>query len=95
MRGVRFEDQVSKAIVPDGRDDRSKEGEAASLAVHRVLPSREGDVPAAIPALPHDETHEPQSVKLAGREVQFGVRQWARRSESDPFATRKVIHLEA
>ena len=52
--------------------------EAAALAVHRVLPGREGDVAAgAVAAFPDGEAEQLEAGERTVVEVEFGIRQLA------------------
>lgn len=55
----------------------AQHGEAASLAVDRVLARKEGDLASRHSApLPHDEADQLQSFECAVTEVQFGIREF-------------------
>jgi hypothetical protein len=55
--------------------DRSQQGEAATLAVDRVLARREGDIASTSAPLPDGEADQLQAFELSVAEVQFGIRE--------------------
>ena len=76
---VRLEDPVAHDVLRRLVDDRPQEREAPALAVHRVRPRRERDVPAVAAAtLPDAEADQLQAgERRFAAEVQFGVREFA------------------
>src|SRR5579864_6161995 len=65
LRGIRLEHRVADRVVPELAPrigDRAEQGEAAALAVHRVLARRKRDVAAGAAApLPHREADQLQA----------------------------------
>src|SRR5262245_57709789 len=77
---VGLDDDVAQLVLGRCVGDGPQQGEAAALAVHRVLPSREGDVAAAAFALPDGEPDKPETVEWSTGKQKLRVGQLASRS---------------
>ena len=94
MRGafvfqVRLQDQFTNPLLRRGIFDRPKQGEAAPLAVDRVLAGGESDVAAGAGlALPDAEANQLQPLQRALREIQLRFGELAGRV---PFFIRQNL----
>ena len=70
---VGVEDDLSQSVLRAGVDDRPQQREAATLAVHRVLPGWKRHIAPARLALPDREADQLEAVEVAAGEVQLGV----------------------
>src|SRR5262249_59771907 len=80
--GVRIEDQLANPALPGSVYDGTQQREAATLAVHVVLPRRKRDVPASAAAaslLPDRKADQLESFEGALRKMQLGVGELSRR----------------
>src|SRR5688500_20316115 len=73
--GVRFENELTNAVLSRRIGDWTQQREAAALTVDRIGARRERDVAAATAAaLPDGEADQLQAVEHAFGEVQLGIR---------------------
>jgi hypothetical protein len=77
---IRLQDELPQTVLCSGISDGAEQEETAPLPVGGELARGERDVlPRSILSRPDGESDQPQAIELAAGEVQFGIREFARR----------------